>query len=328
MKKLQRLVVLGCCMALSVVLLSGCSKKEAEIIRVGAVKDMSAVGLLKMMEEDKASVSPKYEFGLRNSADELEAAYDVDMYDMAIVSPEAAARLNVSKKGEVRILAVNSLGGYYIYSDDSKVVDLNSLKGQTIYATGQGTSAEYVLRHVLAGNGLNYGTDVIVEWYKTSEEVQARMEANRSVNAKSVVMLEQPDAQEITNQINRFNLVADLTSEWITLNPNRLPVASVLIADKDFIKDNEEQISEFLDTYEASLNYTVGNPDYVASFTESYGITTADVAVDAISFGKLTYLEGKYMKSVLEGFYETLYQQNEELLGGVLPEEEFYYIEK
>ena len=67
--------------------------------------------------------------------------------------------------GAVQLLAVNTLGVIYLVEKGGQTVtDWNSLKGQTIYATGKGSTPEYALNYLLEENGLDPAADVTIEW--------------------------------------------------------------------------------------------------------------------------------------------------------------------
>ena len=49
------------------------------------------------------------------------------------------------------------------------------------------------------------------------------------------------------------------------------------------------------------------------------------IARQAIPRCNITCITGEEMKTALEGYLETLYELNPESVGGVLPEEDFYF---
>ena len=61
---------------------------------------------------------------------------------------------------------------YLVEKGGQTVTDWNSLKGQTIYATGKGSTPEYALNYLLEENGLDPAADVTIQWL-TAQEVTA-----------------------------------------------------------------------------------------------------------------------------------------------------------
>jgi NitT/TauT family transport system substrate-binding protein len=67
------------------------------------------------------------------------------------------------------------------------------------------------------------------------------------------------------------------------------------------------------------------NVSEAAKLVEKFDIVKAAVAEKAIPYCNITYLEGAEMKDAMEGYLGVLFEQNPKSVGGVLPEDDFYY---
>lgn len=98
----------------------------------------------------------------------------------------------------------------YILSKGISVSSATDLKGQTIYTTGQGTTPEYTLRHILSENNIDPDKDVTIEYMSEAAEVLQKASAMDS----AVVMLPEPFVEVAKSKDPAFETVIDLTKEW------------------------------------------------------------------------------------------------------------------
>ncbi|MGH0052411.1 MAG: hypothetical protein ACQ5SW_03345, partial [Sphaerochaetaceae bacterium] len=57
----------------------------------------------------------------------------------------------------------------------------------------------------------------------------------------------------------------------------------------------------------------------------SFNIVPEAVAVRALPYCNITFIEGTEMKMKLSGYLSVLYSQNPKSIGGMMPADEFYY---
>ena len=87
-------------------------------------------------------------------------------------------------------------------------------------------------------------------------------------------------------------------------------------------------MENFLAAYQESIQYMSDpdNLDAAAELVAQYGITAnAAIAQAAIPQCNLTYLAGDEMKSILENYYQVLFDADPSSIGGSLPSDAFYY---
>ena len=168
MKKLISVLLLLCFFAA----LPVCAQGEA--IQVGALTGPTAMGMVRLLEDGKDTYEPT----ILGAADELVPLILQGQVDIASVPANLAATLYNKTQGGITVLAVNVLGVLYIgeYNTEN-LQSLADLKGQTIYATGKGSTPEYFLRYVLSQNGIDPDKDVTVEWKSEPSEVVALLNA-------------------------------------------------------------------------------------------------------------------------------------------------------
>ena len=299
--------------------------EEKTNIKIAGLKGPTSMGLVKIMEDNEnGSAANNYEFTIAGSADEITPKLTQGSLDIAAVPANLASVLYNNTDGAIEIIAINTLGVIYIVDKNEGITSLEDLKGQTIYATGKGSTPEYALRYILEENGIDPDNDVTIEWKTEPTEVVSTL----AVEESGVAMLPQPYVTVAQTQIDGLEIAIDLNKEWDNLQNDSLFITGVLVARKDFIEKNPEAISAFLKEYQTSTEYTNNNIEDAAALIEKFDIVSAAVAQKAIPYCNITFISGEEMKTAMNGYLEVLYEQNPASVGGTLPADDFYYAEK
>ncbi|HHY82667.1 MAG TPA: ABC transporter substrate-binding protein [Clostridiales bacterium] len=291
-------------------------------IRVGGLKGPTSIGLVKLMESAEAGeAANNYTFTISGSADEVTPKLVKGELDMAAVPANLASVLYNNTNGDIKLLAVNTLGVVYIVEKGNEIQSFEDLKGKTIYATGKGSTPEYTLRYLLSENGIDPDKDVTLEWKSEPTEVVALF----SEIDYGVAMMPQPYVTVAQTQIEGLRTAIDLANEWDALDNGSDLITGVLVARKDFVEKYPEQVAAFLDEYKQSIEYVNANIPEAAQLVEKFGIVKAAVAEKAIPYCNIRFMEGAEMKASMQGYLSVLFDQNPKSIGGKLPEDDFYY---
>ena len=124
-------------------------------------------------------------------------------------------------------------------------------------------------------------------------------------------------------------MALNLTEEWDKLqtgveNPSTL-VTGVVIARREFVEQNPEAVSAFMDHYAESVAFVNGNVEEAADLVEHYGVVKAPIARKAIPACNIVFIEGAEMQTKLSGYLQVLFDQNPKSVGGALPGDDFYF---
>lgn len=313
MKKLISVLLLLCFFAA----LPVCAQGEA--IQVGALTGPTAMGMVRLLEDGKDTYEPT----ILGAADELVPLILQGQVDIASIPANLAATLYNKTQGGITVLAVNVLGVLYIgeYNTEN-LQSLADLKGQTIYATGKGSTPEYFLRYVLSQNGIDPDKDVTVEWKSEPSEVVALLNAEQ----KGIAMLPQPYVTAAAAQLGEgFRVALSLSDEWANLDNGTLCTTAVVMVRKEFAEQNPEAVEQFLAELETSVAWVNENVEDAAQLCGDYGIIKAPVAQKAIPQCNLVCITGAEMKQALSGCLNVIFEENPKAVGGALPESDFYY---
>lgn len=320
---MKRITTLLFLIAIAASLFSVTAWADGEV-RLGAMTGPTGISMVKVFHDgDYGLTENEYRHTIVGSADELLPLVLQGELDIVSVPANAAATLYNKTEGGVQALAVNVLGVLYIAEYNTQ--ELNSvadLAGKTIYATGKGLTPEIFLRYVLSQNGLDPDKDLTIEWKSEPGEVVAILNAQQS----GIAMLPQPYVTAAGNQLGEgFRVAISLSDEWAALDNGTLCTTAVVMARRGFVEENPEAVERFLADFADSVQYVNEEVMIAAGMCGDYEIIKAPVAQKAIPQCNIVCITGNEMKAALSGCLGVMFEQNPKVVGGSLPQDDFYY---
>lgn len=296
---------------------------EPAAYSVAALKGPTAMGLVKLMQDAETgeTLANNYTFSLAASADEVTPKLIQGELDMACVPANLAAVLYQKTEGQIVTLAVNTLGVLYIVENGNAVNSIADLAGKTIVAAGKGSTPEYALRYLLAENGLDPDSDVIIDWKSEHAECVTAL----ATGGATIALLPQPFVTVAQNKLMDLQVRLDLRAEWDALENGSSLITGVIVARRDVVEENPAAVSAFLEDYAASVEWVNANVAEAAALIGEYGIVDAAVAEKALPACNITCITGADMAEKLSGYLSVLFDQNPASVGGALPGNDFYF---
>ncbi len=291
---------------------------------IAGMKGPTTMGMVKLMSDAEAGTTRhNYQVDMYATAQEILPLMVKGEVDVAMLPANVASNLYNQTEGKVQVAAINTLGVLYVVENGDSVQSVADLKGKTIYSTGKNNTPEYTLNYILSQNGIDPASDVTVEYKSEATEVTAML---ADAGEGAVAVLPQPYVTIACTQNENLRVALDLTEEWDKVNADSTLVTGVLVVNSDFAKENEAAFAEFLEDYEASIDYVNANVSEAAELVANYGIVPkAAVAEKALPACNIVYIAGEEMKTDLQGYLQVLYDQNPDSVGGALPGDDFYY---
>lgn len=312
-------------MLFSVLPLSGCGREAGpESVRIGSLKGPTSLGILDLMDRaEKGETKHPYEFRMAVGADELLPLMAKGELDMALIPANVAAVLYHKTEGGVCVVDINTLGVLYLVTGDEAVAGPADLKGRTICLTGKGATPEASLRYVLDRSGLGEG-DYVLEYRSEPAEVAALLAEDPS----RVGLLPQPFATAALMQNGDLRIAMDMNAQWEQLQGGEGGgmVTGVTVVRREFLEEHEDVVKDFLEEHGSSVDAVNGDPEKGAAMAVRAGIVAKEaIAAEAIPRCNLVCVTGEEMKAALSAYLEALAGFDAGLIGGALPEEDFYY---
>jgi NitT/TauT family transport system substrate-binding protein len=318
MRQISRLLVLLFCLTL----LSVHSLAEsAAPLRILALIGPTGMGMAPLIAQKDA----RYAFTLAAAPDELTGSIISGNFDIAAVPTNLAAILYQKTKGQVQLLAINTLGVLYILEKGDTVHDVEDLAGKSVMTSGQGSVPEYVLNYILAANGI---TDIKIEYRAEHNEVSALAAAG----VANLVMLPQPMVTALLIKDPSFRVALDVTKAFAQAAqlrglPNAVLSMGCLIVRREFALENPAAVADFLAQYKQSVNYVNTNVEEAARDIVAAGILPNEaIARQAIPLCNIVYIDGAAMQPQLTPLFEMLFEANPASVGDALPDEAFYWV--
>ena len=287
-------------------------------LRVAGLKGPTTMGLVNLMNSEDGE---DYSFTMYGAADEIVPLLVKGDLDAAAIPANLAATLYQKTEGAVEVACVNTLGVLYILENGESIQSVADLKGQTIVTTGKGTTPEYVLRYVLARNGLDPDADVTIEYCSEATEALSQVQAGMA----NIAMLPQPFVTSALSQVEGLRVALDMNEEWEKVAGSQL-VTGVLVVRKDAAEADPDAFAAFLDGYAASVEAANSDLEGTAALCEEYGIVAkAALAQKALPECNIVFETGEQMKTDLTNYFQVLYDADPASVGGTLPGDDFYY---
>ena len=296
-------------------------EREGRNLTIATPRGPAALGMLHLI--DSAELRNEYEFAFVGAPDEIPPMLVRGEVDIAAVPPNMAAILANNPNLDVQVVALTTLGVLHIVDATGTINSVEDLRGRTIYSAGSGGTPEFILNHVLIGNGLTPGVDVTVNFRSEHTEIAALIEGGLA----EIAMLPEPFATATVNRIEGLEYALDMTAEWAAISPDAGLTMTAVVVRSEIIENHPDAISLFLEELEESIRFVQNDVDAAAELAVEHEIIPAvPVARLAIPRSNVTFIAGAQMQAYLHGVLEVFYAANPQAVGGQMPNEDFYFI--
>lgn len=313
MKQLWKQILASALCLLMAAAVFACKKTDDTVLQIAALKGPTGLGLAKLAEntEDTFGIS------VYDAPDVVTGKFISGEVDVAAVPVNLASVLYHKTEGEAVMIAVNTLGVLYILENGDSVQSLSDLAGKTLYATGQGSTPEYVLNRLLSENGLSDG--VTVE-YVGEHAALAGMVASGEAE---LAMLPEPNVSAVLLKNDSVRIALDLTKEWESAFDTTL-VQGCYIVRKSVLEAHPQAVKAFVEAAAASTEYMLSAEDAPAVAAAQGIVPSEGVAKKAIPHCNLVCITGEEMQRIAGEMLSALFEANPKSIGGALPGDAFY----
>ena len=282
------------------------------MIKTGALKD----------------IADKIEFKLWKNPDELRAIVLNKGADFMAVPTNTAA--NLYNRGiDIKLLNVSVWGILGMITRDKDLKSLKDFKGKEIVVPFREDMPDIVLKQLMKKQGLDPKKDFTLRYVSNPIDAMQMLILRRVDHA----LLAEPAISMALRKTGSFplKLIApdlyrsvDLQEEWgeVFNTDNKIPQAGMaVLGDKDpYI------VKRFLEEYEKSLKWYKEHPKEAAKMTvETLDMLEEKGLSDSIPFVKLESKSALESKKDIEFFFNILKEDTPKLIGGKLPDSNFYY---
>lgn len=293
-----------------------------DVLKVGSLKGPTTMGLVNLMSEVESGEKSGYSFEMQSQPDVIMSELVAGKLDVALLPANVAAVAYNKTNHGVTAIDVNTLGVLYCVTGDESVQSVKDLAGKTVLSTGQGASPEYVMNYLLEKNGV---TDCDIQYKSEATEIAAFLKED----PMQIAILPQPFVTVATAQNDQLKVAFSLTDEWQKVSPDSKLLTGVTVVRNEVLENRAAEVDQFLADHQASTEKATREVDATAELVAKYGIIAkAPVAKKALPNCNIVAITGDEMKSDLSGYLQVLFDANPKSVGGAMPADDFYYIQK
>lgn len=291
-------------------------------LRVVSLRQGSAFGLAKLLQENAEENEDKYEFMWEENIVSLQQLFSAGNADVALVATTVAADLNRASNNQLQLIGVNSLNTFYIVEKGNKIIDFSALQGQTMMISGIDQGIGEILNTIAQENGMKNLEAIDISWEEVPSKASAAVEDNKTVAA----VLPEPYAT-IAVQEGEARIAIDIGAEWARVTGGDEMPLGAIVTTRKFAEQHPEVIDEFLNDYAESTAFTNEKPTEAATILASHGVWNLEnQIVKSIPQSNLVLLKGTEMKESVSEFLNILAAHQEFEENRTIPDDGFYYI--
>ena len=325
MKKKILSAVMAAIVVVLAVLLASCGEVKDDVtIRVAVLKGPTGMGMAKLIDDkENEKTDLNYEFTIASTPTEVLPEVLAGRVEIAAVPVNVAAML-YNKGADISVVAVNTLSVLYVIEKGNTVQSLSDLSGKTVYATGKGSTPEYIINFVLENAGIADKVNVI--YLSEGSDVASNVVAEK--DGVTIGILPEPAVSSalMKDTSGEVRVALDISKEWDKYSDTPI-VQGVIVMSNTFLSKHKAAAERFLTEYKASTDYVNANVDEAAAMIENYQIVPkAAIAKKAIPNCNICCYTGAEMKTMVVDMLKVLYDANPASVGGQLPNEKIYYV--
>jgi NitT/TauT family transport system substrate-binding protein len=329
MKNTIRTIALLCAALITLSSLTSCaffSVLTAEVKResanVSVLNGTTGFGAAKLIDNARNGNSAHdYRFTVESDPSLITAGLLNGSIDIAALPTNAAANLYNKSGGKIKIAAVNTLGVLYLMVNGEKltVESLADLEGKTVYVPAQNPA--FLFEAICKANNVNVTID-------TAYAQPADLRTALISGAVDIAVLPEPMVTIAKAKNSKLVTALDLTEEWEKAYGENTLMQGCIVVRTEWAEANSKILDDFLEEYEASVIYTVKNPDEAANLIVETGVFAGEpaVAAKAIPNCNIVYIDGEEMAESLGIFFEKLYAVKPQAIGGKIPDSNIYLV--
>lgn len=299
------------------VTVSGCKKEDVNL------KIMAPIGSPALAQTYMESTLPSlgdnvtYEIEVVSGVDPLVAAFTSGSHDIIYAPTNLGAKL-VSTGVDYQLAATVVWGNLYLATGTDDTFDLSDLDGKTIVVFGENATPHIILKAILDNE--TYTVPPVLEFVDSAGTANATLIQDPS----KIVLLAEPVLSVASLPSNVANLKSiNLQVAWENLTgDSSYPQAGI------FVKTglDSDAVDAYLEQVELSIEAALNDPAAVAQMGEDLGYTfPLPVMTSAIPRSNLEFVTAIDSKTALEAYFSYIIDFNAALIGGALPEDDFYY---
>ena len=263
-------------------------------------------------------------FSTYRDPDMLRANFISGRWALACMPSYAAA--NLYNKGlKVHLMNIMTQGLLYMVSSDSRVNAIEDLKGEEVVMPYKGDLPDLVFQTIAKKKGMKINKDFRMRYVGTPFEGLQLLLSGR---AKHALLPEPAATAGLMMGIKsgkKIKRVINLQEAWgeATNGPARIPQSGMIISEA-LLEEMPTLPVQLNQSLQRSTDWVVNHPVNAGRLAAAYMPLKAPVIAQSIPYSHFSLDSAKAIQSELERFFSILLTISPEIMGGKLPEDDFY----
>lgn len=312
-KRILTLILIVSIMALAVL------PAAAKEVNVQAPTVPAALPFLWMQEE--AELPAALDLNINLSSDHQRGMSLLAQNDIDLLVTGTNVGANAYNRGvDLKMMNVNIWGIDYLLTNGFKAENWQDLKGKDLAIPLQGGPLDFLARYLAEKNGLNPEEDLNLVYRALPGAAQLFM-----AGELDAIILPEPLATISLARGENAEMSMDIQKEWAKIHGDqRIPFVGLFVSGS-FAEENPQFTDIINGYYKQGVDWVNSNPDAAAELAAKHFEMPAPILKQSYSRVNLNIYSDQESRELTELYFGEMLKMYPDLLGGSLPDEEFYY---
>ena len=317
--KLYKFVIILSCLLISSLFLGNFVNAAPQKIIIQTPPVPAALPLLRM--ESLGELDNFIDLDVKVSSDHQRAISLISKNEIDFMITGANVGAKIYNKGiDVKLVNVNTWAIDYLLTNGFKAEQWSDLEGKTLSLPLKGGPLDFLARYLLKANQVDPEEVKLIyrplpngaKYFMTGE-------------VDSIILPEPLVSKTLTQNSNSY-LSFDIQKEWAKLNQGdeRVPFVGLFVGE-NFMKEYPGLTDIIAGKFIEGVNYYNNNPKEAVSDASKYFNIPKPIMEQAWNRVNLNIYPESESKELINNYFNHILDIYPEMIGGNLPDEEFYY---
>jgi len=299
----------------------GRSDDSVRDLTIFNIRGPSGVGLIRLFEEPPQIPGFNVRLEALANQDLMAARLISGEAQVGVLPPNMAAKIASSGR-DIRAAAVLFTGMLSLLTSDPDVRSIADLRGKTVEVAGQGATPEFVFRKILDFHGLTPGRDISFGHSLAFPAIAQSLIAGRI----STALLPEPFATMALMGRPELRHVTNIQEEWARVTGIENYPMTLLVVDGAFADANPAAMRIILDAARDSIEWVKAHPAEAGALVEKHELgLRANIVAASVPQSNYVFIPASDARPSLEALFSVFLDFAPVSIGGVLPDDRFYF---
>jgi len=318
-KNHKKIILLFSLLLISSLFLGGIVNAAPKEVVIQTPPIPAALPLLRMQAEGE--LDNFMNLNIKISPDHQRAISLISKNDIDFMVTGVNVGAKIYNKGlGVNMVNVNTWAIDYLLTNNFKANEWSDLKGKTLSLPLKGGPLDFLARYLLEQNGIDPEEVNLV--YRPLPN-GAKYFMSGQVDS---IILPEPLVSVSLAKSKKANLSLDIQKEWGKLHDGdeRIPFVGLFVSEK-FANEYTGLVDIIAGKYKQNVKYYNNNPEEAVKDAAKYFDIPAPIMKNAWSRVNLNIYSDNETKELVDTYFNEILEMYPEMIGGNLPDEEFYH---